>query len=68
MEYIEMRTFLQEQNKTHEEMDHIWNYCLEKGHKKILQLDRSGMTWHDLNTMALKTLEREYLKLVDNNQ
>lgn len=63
MEYIEMRAFLQELGKTHEEMQMMWDFCIEKEHKVICNLHRSGKSWHDLNTMALKTLEREYLKL-----
>lgn len=58
-----MRDFLKSQNKTHEEMQDMWDFCKSKGHSLICQLDRCGKNWFDMNTRALATLEREYNKL-----
>jgi hypothetical protein len=63
MDYIEMRDFLKQQNKTDVEMQMMWDYCVNNGHKLIVQLDRCGQSWTDMNTYALATLEREYNKL-----
>jgi hypothetical protein len=63
MEYLEMMQFLETHNKTHEEMNIMWDYCVEKEHALIAQLHTCGKRWSDLNVSALGTLEREYLKL-----
>lgn len=65
MDYVEMKKFLSSQNKTDEQMQEMWDYCVENGHKLICQLDRCGKSWTDLNAYALSTLEREYIKLKD---
>jgi hypothetical protein len=63
MDYVRMREFLKTQNKTDEEMQAMWDFCLAKGHKLIRQLDKCGKNWADMNINALATLEREYNKL-----
>lgn len=59
-----MRDYLISINKTDKEMQNMWDYCVKKGHKLISQLNKSGSSWSDLNTSALSTLEREYLKML----
>lgn len=66
MNYFEMKQLLEQIGKTDEEMEMMWNYCLEKGHSLISQLDRSGVKWHEMNIHALKTLEEEYYKMQPN--
>lgn len=63
MEYCEMIDFLKQRNKTDEEMQIMWDYCLANGHKLICQLNKCGKTWSDLNKTALATLEVEYNKV-----
>jgi len=63
MEYSEMKKFLKDNNTTEEEMQEMWDYCLESDHKLIVQLDRCGKSWSDMNTQALSTLRTEYGKL-----
>lgn len=50
---------------TEEELDYMWQYCLQAGHSLINQLDKCGKDWRDLNLTCIATLEKEYLKLKD---
>lgn len=63
MDYVEMRDFLKSQNKTDEDMQKMWDYCISKAHPLICQLANSGKSWTDMNMSALKKLEREYNKI-----
>jgi len=63
MEYIEMKNLLEELCTTHEDMQIMWDFCINNGHPLICQLNRCGKSWTDLNSNALATLEREYNKL-----
>lgn len=56
---------MKEMNITPEELDMMWNACVKAGHKLIANLDRYGNGWRDLNPHAIKTLPREYYKLLE---
>ena len=60
MEYMEMQEFLEQQNVTKDDMNTMWDYCVEHNHPRIAQLDRCGKHWSDLNKSALSTLKTQY--------
>ncbi len=63
MEYSEMRSFLKEIHKTDDEMQMMWDFCIQKNHPLICQINKCGKSWSDLNVYVLRSLEKEYLKL-----
>ena len=56
---------MKEMNTTPAELDMMWSACVKVGHKLIANLDRCGSGWRDLNPHAIKTLPREYYKLME---
>lgn len=63
-EMLEVKEQFEEKvGHTPEELDLMWNYCIEKGHHLINQLNRCGKNWRDLNINCVCTLEKAYLNL-----
>ena len=55
MNYIQMKAFLEENNKTHDEMQAYWE-SLYDSNWKVKNLTDSGSSWTDLNEYALASL------------
>ena len=53
-----------EMNTTPDELDMMWDACIKAGHGLITQLSNCGKGWRDLNQQAIKTLPREYHKII----
>ena len=68
IEYSEMRNFLIKAGKTHEEMQDMWDYCAYNGHPLISKITECGKNWTDLNPACILSLEKEYLKLKENEE
>jgi len=58
-------TLMREMDTTPQELDMMWDACVKAGHKLITQLDRCDKGWRDLNPHAIKTLPREYYRLLE---
>lgn len=67
MTYEQGEQLLKEMDCTSSELDMMWDFCVNKGHSLIQQLEKSGKGWRDLNPQAIKTLPREYKKVLGGN-
>jgi len=56
---------MKEISTTPTELDMMWDACVKAGHSLIANLDQCGKSWRDLNPCAIKTLPREYQKIVN---
>jgi hypothetical protein len=56
---------MKEMNATPDELDAMWDACVEAGHSLIANLDRCGKGWRDMSPQAIKTLPREYNKIME---
>lgn len=55
----EVKTFLENNNLTEEQMTELWEYCAsfpEFGGGIVEQLRRQGLRWQELNYLAAKSL------------
>ena len=59
MSYSEIHTWLTENNKTHEDMDAIWEYMRFKN-SIVARFHSSGLKWYDLNDLCRKDLLVRY--------
>lgn len=59
MSYSEIKLWLTEHNKTHEDMDNIWEYMRFKN-VTVSRLHNSGLRWYDLNDNLRKDLLIRY--------
>ena len=58
--YEDVVEFLNEIGYTLEQLDKMWEYCIDKKHPLICNLDNGGIDWRDLNTNAIKTLPEQF--------
>ena len=63
--FKEGEKLMEEMNTTPEELDMMWDTCVKAGHRLIAQLDRCGEGWRDLDSMVIKTLPREFIKIIN---
>jgi hypothetical protein len=56
---------LKEMNTTPAELDMMWDACVKAGHSLISNPNRCGKSWRDMNPSAIKTLPREYQKIIN---
>jgi hypothetical protein len=55
---------MKEMNTTPAELDMMWNACVAAGHSLISKLDSCGKGWRDMAPQAIRTLPREYNKIM----
>ena len=67
LSFQEGEKLMKEMNTTPEELDMMWDVCLKVGHRLISQFAHSGIGWRELNPAAIKTLPREYQKIINSN-
>lgn len=65
--YIAIYNWLKEVNKTHEEMEAIWSYMIERN-RLAQQLEKSGVKWYTLAPHLRKDLLRKYNEEISNGQ
>lgn len=42
------------------QLENAWNNAIDQGHARIMQFQRSGMSWMDLNTHLLPQLLEQF--------
>ena len=61
MDYSEMKTFLDKNSLTHEELDEMWE-SLKATNWKVKALDNSGKKWYDLTPQAILSMREQLSK------
>lgn len=65
LSFEEGECLLKEMGLTSKDLDQMWETCVNADHQKIAQLHKSGVGWRDLNPNAIKTLPREFFKIIE---
>lgn len=56
----DLETWLKEENLTVEDLNFMWDFCAEFGHRVISNLKNNNINWKDLNIVAIKSLPNAY--------